>query len=91
MIPPRLVPVGTTIESCDIPIRAANNSLLDLLGSVKLHARIGTTDIELRGLVTEHVHNVLIGEGLMQTHGFIRDHRRGIITVFGNTHALFNH
>ena len=87
----RLAPAGTTIEPCDTPIRAANNSLFDILGSVKRHVRIGTTDIELRGLVTDHVDNVLIGEGHMQTHGFIWDHGRGIITIFGNTHALFNH
>ena len=50
-----------------------------------------TAYIELRGLVTEHSDNILIDEGLMQTQGFIWDHGHVMITIFGNTHLLFNH
>ena len=91
LFPPRLVPAGTIIELFDIPLHAVNNPLLDILISVKLLSRIGIMDIELRGLMTEHFANFLIGEGRMQTHSFIWNHGRGMITIFGNKHVQFNH
>ena len=51
----------------DIPLHAESNPLLNILISVKLLARIGLMDIELSGLMTEHVDNFLIGEDHMQT------------------------
>ena len=91
LIPARLIAPGLWLEPYPTRVRAANDTPLEILGAVELPGMWGTTPVVIRGLVTPHVEDVLLGEGFLQEYKVLWDHSQGTVLAGGECHKLFEH
>jgi len=52
-------------------VLAANGTEIPILGKTTLHAKLGEQEVQIEGLVSEHVNDVMICIGWLQTNGVI--------------------
>ena len=69
---------------------AANGTSIPILGAVTVTARFQGRDIEIEGLVTDHVDEVIHGLHWLQAKGADWDFRTGKLTVDGQVYQLMD-
>jgi len=87
VIPSRLVK-RRAIRHTTRNLIAANGTEVPILGSATLKAYIGDTEVLIRGLVSEHVVDIMLGIDWLQENNVLWDFVRGEVTIEGVSHKL---
>ena len=69
-------------------IRAANETLIEILGEVDLPVVLKDREVIIRGVASDHVAEMLLGIDWLETNGAVRDLRRGELYIHGLVHVL---
>ena len=79
---------GLPLEQCVVDLSAANGSVVLMLGAMTVTAILQERDIEIDGLVTDHVDEVILGLDWLQAKGADWNLRTGKLTVHGQVYQL---
>ena len=69
-------------------IKAANGTLIEVLGEVDLPVTLKGKEMFIRGVASDHVAELLLGIDWLETNGAVWDLRRGELYMQGLIHAL---
>ena len=70
--------VRLTITDYPMSVRAANDTSLSIFGSVTFQAALGSLSVEVNVLMTDHVQEIIRGEGFMLHYDFGWHHGEGV-------------
>ena len=87
VIPARLVEKHR-IQRTTTKLLAANGTNIPLLGVAKVHGLIGSTPMEISGLVSEHVMDIMLGFDWLHEHQASWDFVCDNIVIAGIAHQL---
>ena len=87
IIPADLVYRCNIIDT-DQKVLAANSTEIPILGRTTLRAKLGEQDVEIDGLVSEHVNDIMIGIEWLQINRVIWNFAEGEITLNGTKYQL---
>jgi len=69
-------------------VLAANGTEIPILGRTILQAKLGGQDIEIEGLVSEHVSDIMVGIDWLQANGAVWNFAEGEISLNGQAYPL---
>ena len=69
-------------------IRAANGTLIEVYGEVDIPVVLKDREVIIRGVASDHVAEMLLGIGWLETYGAVWDLRRGELYMHGLVHVL---
>ena len=81
---------GLPLDQCVVDLSAANDTSIPILGAVTVTARLQGRDIEIEGLVTYHVDEVILGLDWLQAKGADWSFRTGKLTVDDQVYHLMD-
>jgi len=87
ILPAKVVPKDQ-IQSTSEKLFAANRTQIPILGRVVLPAKLGDFDVEISGLVSHHVQEIMIGIDWLRGYDVLWNMGKGEITIGGHTFAL---
>ena len=76
------------LDQCVVDLSAANGTSIPILGAVSVAAKLQGRDIEIEGIVTDHVDEVIFGFDWLQTKGADWEFKTGKLTVHGQVYQL---
>ena len=79
---------GLPLDQCVVDLSAANSTSIPILGAVTVSAKLQGRDIEIEGIVTDHVDEVILGLDWLQAKGADWNFRTGKLTVHGQVYQL---
>ena len=87
VIPARYVRKGQLCKT-DRLCTAANHTRIPILGTTELTAMIGNTPVKIAGLVSEHVHEIMLGIDWLRQYVSNWNFGKDEVTVKGQVHQL---
>jgi len=85
---PTAVAAGCSIIGVQQELRAANGTRIDVLGQATVLAKAGQQSFHITGLVSDHVHEVMLGIDFLSSHEVIWNFKTSKICLGGLTHQL---
>ncbi len=88
LIPIELAPDKNQLLRVNWNLNAANGTKIEVLGQITLPMNIDGQVMQLTGLVSGHVSEVLLGADWLQQQGAVWDFTRGSMVLNGRQHRL---
>ena len=85
---PHVLVRGLPLDQCAVYLSAANGTSIPILGAVAVTAKRQGRNIEIDGLVTDHVNEVILGINWLQANGADWNFKTRKLTVDGQVYQL---
>jgi hypothetical protein len=85
---PKCVAGNSPIEPITQRLLAANGTVINVLGETSLAATIGSDTLEIRGLVSDHVTELILGINFLRLHKAVWDFDRDVVEINGSRYSL---
>ena len=79
---------GCTLKKVMQQLYAANGTEIRVLGEIQVAGTIGSTTLSVKGLVSDQIHEMILGEDFLSDHAAVWDFVRETVTLDGVDHKL---